>query len=78
MFKLEMVKIRVLLTFSIYTSVLSSVQALTWRNINNPEALCNDFTRAGYYIHTNDSSSDWVVFFESGGACYSAETCNRR
>jgi len=62
----------------VLSSVPHSVQTLKWKSINNPDALCNDFTRAGYYIRTNDSSSDWVVFLESGGACYSPETCNRR
>ena len=51
---------------------------LRWKNFTNPNALCNDFTQAGYYIHLNTSSTDWVIFFESGGACYSVETCNRR
>ena len=55
-----------------------AIQALQWRRIGDPEALCNDFTRAGYYIRRNYSSSDWLVFLEGGGACYSAETCNRR
>jgi len=60
------------------TGVLTGVQTLSWMRIRNPDALCNDFTPAGYYIRKNDSSSDWVVFLESGGACYSADTCNRR
>ena len=51
---------------------------VTWNDVKNPDALCNDFTQAGYYIRRNDSSSDWLVFLEGGGACYSAETCNRR
>ena len=52
-------------------------EALQWKDLTNAEALCNDFTKAGYYIR-NYSSTHWVIFFESGGACYSAETCNRR
>jgi len=60
------------------TLVLPLVQTLEWRRINDPDALCNDFTRAGYYIRRNYSSSDWLVFLEGGGVCYSAETCNRR
>ena len=59
----------------VLTRAQESLQ-LHW--INDTEALCNDFTPAGYYIRRNWSSTDWVVFFESGGACYSAETCNRR
>jgi len=75
MSRLTKVAIVVLLTC---TSVLTSVQALSWMFIRNPDALCNDFTPAGYYIRKNDSSSNWIVFLESGGACYSADTCNRR
>ena len=69
--------VNVVLVYTV-TYVLTRAQALMWRKINNADALCNDFTRASYYIRANDSSSDWVVFLESGGACYSAETCNRR
>ena len=58
--------------------IISIGEALQWNEFTNANALCNDFTQAGYYIHRNSSSMDWVVFFESGGACYSAETCNRR
>ena len=58
--------------------LLTIVQALSWKDIPDPEALCNDFTRAGYYIRKNESSPNWIVYLESGGACYSAATCNRR
>ena len=51
---------------------------LIWRNISNPEALCNDYTRAGYFIRRNTDSNKWLVFLESGGLCYSTETCNSR
>jgi len=74
----QLVKVVLLMLVCTATGVLTRVQALKWRRINNADALCNDFTRAGYYIRTNDSSSDWVVFLESGGVCYSADTCNRR
>ena len=52
---------------------------LTWKLTNNEAALCNDFTRAGFF-HRKPSSGDqkWVVFLESGALCYSNETCNRR
>ena len=60
------------------TLMLPLVKTLEWRRISDPDALCNDFTRAGYYIRRNYSSSDWLVFLEGGGVCYSAETCNRR
>ena len=51
---------------------------LQWNNLTDVNALCNDYTQAGYYIHPSNTSTDWVIFFESGGACYSATTCNRR
>ena len=54
---------------------------LVWRNGTNPQALCNDFTQAGYFIDisTDLTNSDkWLIFLESGGLCYSKDTCNRR
>ena len=71
---------------SLVTAVLLGVLALatgtvqlTWRLTNNRAALCNDFTRAGFF-HRNVSGTEqkWVVFLESGSLCYSNETCNRR
>ena len=56
----------------------SSEAELTWRNISNPRAVCNDFSRAGYFIRRQAGSSKWVIFLESGGLCYSAESCNSR
>ena len=50
---------------------------LEWQGSNNPQALCNDFTRAGYFKR-NATSDKWVIFLESGGLCFSKETCNRR
>ena len=52
---------------------------LTWKFTNNQAALCNDFTRAGFF-HRNVSGAKqkWVVFLESGSLCYSNETCNLR
>ena len=45
-----------------------------------PDALCNDGTPAAYYFRpaTAPSSDVWLVFLESGGWCYSADTCSRR
>ena len=52
---------------------------LRWNNLTDTNALCNDYSQAGYYIRRSSSNSTgWVIFFESGGACYSATTCNRR
>ena len=50
---------------------------MKWSVLEDPEAVCNDYSRAGFFIE-NTGSTKWIVFFESGGLCYSAETCNRR
>lgn len=52
--------------------------SMKWIRAKSSEALCNDFTRAGFFIRRNESSNDWIVFLESGGLCYNKETCNRR
>ena len=51
---------------------------MTWVAASNATALCNDYTRAGFFIRQNLSSNNWVVFLESGGLCYNTESCNRR
>ena len=58
-----------------------SVQTkMKWITASNPTALCNDYTPAGFFIRQNFnlSSSNWVVFLESGGLCFNLESCNRR
>ena len=55
----------------------TSLGQLVWKRSDYPQALCNDFTRAGYF--KRDSNSDkWLIFLESGGLCFSNDTCNRR
>ena len=51
---------------------------LLYKNISDPRALCNDFTRAGLFKQTFPASTKWIIFFESGGFCYSADSCNQR
>lgn len=51
---------------------------MQWVEANDSRALCNDFTRAGYFVKRNKSSDKWVIFLESGSLCYSNDTCNRR
>jgi hypothetical protein len=51
---------------------------MTWVTASNPMALCNDFTRAGFFIRQNTASDNWIVFLESGGVCYDRDSCNRR
>ncbi len=66
------------------TSLLVQVAGtnLEWQGLNKsefPAALCNDFTRAGYFMRKSvPESKKWVIFLESGGLCYSSDTCNRR
>ena len=67
-------------TIAVFLCLLASAGTLlTWEFANNEAALCNDFTRAGFF-HRNVSGEDkkWVIFLESGSLCYSHETCNRR
>lgn len=51
---------------------------MRWYNITNQRALCNDYTNAGYFHETYPKSNKWIIFLESGGACYSSKTCNIR
>ena len=55
-----------------------NAQQMAWVSSTNSTALCNDFTRAGFFIRRNESSRDWMVFLESGGLCYNTQSCNRR
>ena len=51
---------------------------LEWHDVSDSSALCNDFTRAGFFLRRENTSDRWIIFLESGGLCYSNETCNRR
>ena len=66
------------LTFYLFLPLFITEAALTWTTVRDKAALCNDFSRPGYFIEKTNSSSKWLVFLESGGLCYSPETCNRR
>ena len=50
---------------------------MNWLLVNDSQALCNDYTRAGYFANVRNTDK-WLVFFESGSLCYSNGTCNRR
>ena len=63
---------------SVSAQAQSNPSRMVWISASNTTALCNDFTRAGFFIRQNPSSKNWVVFLESGGLCYSTESCNRR
>ena len=66
------------LIFYLFLPLFITEAALTWTTVRDKAALCNDFSKAGYFIEKISSSSKWLVFLESGGLCYSPETCNRR
>lgn len=57
---------------------------LVWNRFENKEALCNDFTRTGYFISSRINQSlvgnqtKWVIFLESGGVCSTPDDCNYR
>ena len=55
-----------------------SSDKMYWKLASDHQAVCNDFTRAGFFIRRNESSDKWIIFLESGSMCYSSETCNRR
>ena len=57
---------------------LPTREKMIWVSASNSTALCNDFTRAGFFIRRNTNSNNWVVFLEGGGLCYNTDTCNRR
>ena len=79
---------RRLLHIAVYITLLAGVlgnsgskdEPLRWTRTSNAGALCNDFTRAGFFHRnaTENGAKKWVVFLESGAVCYSNETCNRR
>lgn len=60
------------------TQAQAARDKMTWEYANDSAALCNDFTRAGYFIRRNNESPNWLIFLESGGLCYSRDSCNRR
>lgn len=64
-----------LVCFSLLSSSSSTLQ---WKLLDNSEAVCNDYSRAGYFLERVDSSAEWLIFLESGGLCYSPATCNAR
>ena len=55
----------------------SASNTLWKKYISDSEAVCNDNSRATFYIGPK-LSNKWIVFFESGGFCASFEECNKR
>ena len=68
----------------VLVALLSAAQSqddatrMRWVPSSDNQALCNDFTQAGYFMRRNESSDKWVIFLESGSLCFSNDTCNRR
>ena len=58
--------------------VHASNAKMNWFKLKDQEAVCNDFSRAGYFLEYSNDSDKWIVFLESGGLCYSPKSCNRR
>ena len=72
----------VILLSSGVCGILETVEdgPLRWKTVSDDAALCNDFTKAGFFHRntTKNGAGKWIVFLESGAVCYSNETCNRR
>ena len=57
---------------------------LLWNRLEDPRALCNDYSHAGYFISStvnqslNATHNRWVIFLESGGVCSTPDDCNYR
>ena len=42
------------------------------------QALCNDGTAPVYYKHLVEDSTEWLIYLEGGGGCFSEEDCLKR
>lgn len=62
----------------VFSWLAQAEEQLSWREAGDPRALCNDFSRAGFFLRKSATSSKWIIFLESGSLCYSNDTCNRR
>ncbi len=50
-----------------------------WQTVSLDEstgAICGDGSPFEFYVNRSHTSSNLVVFFEAGGACWSQETCD--
>lgn len=63
--------------FLYFISTTKASNELQKKYISDTNAICNDNTRATFYIG-HQSRQKWIVFFESGGFCASLEDCNER
>ena len=58
-------------------STAKTSNELQKKYISDPDAICNDNTKATFYIR-RQLEKKWIVFFEGGGFCASFEDCNKR
>ena len=49
-------------------------------SLRNENAICNDGSRAGFYISSSDVEDDdvWLIHLQGGGWCWSKDTCEIR
>ena len=65
-------------TLILFPTVSLADNDFRWNIISDRSALCNDYTPAGYFVANGRTPEHWVIFLESGGGCYSPDTCNAR
>lgn len=63
--------------FLYFISTAKTSNELQKRYVSDTDAICNDNTRATFYVGRK-SKQKWIVYFESGGFCASLEDCNKR
>ena len=58
-------------------SAEKTTSILRKKYVSHRNGICNDNSRATFYIGSQNSMK-WIIFFESGGFCASFEDCNKR
>ena len=58
--------------------LLNQCMVFPCRTLNGDDALCNDYSKAVYYLEELPGAKDWIIFFEGGGGCSTFEECNNR
>ena len=66
-----------ILTVHLIATVNASPSTLFKVELTNSEAVCNDGSKAVFYVGAK-ASDKWIIFFESGGLCSTREECNER
>lgn len=69
--------LQVLLMQFVWSESQKSVNSLQRVYMSDSDAVCNDNSRATFFIGVQ-SSNKWILFFESGGFCASLVDCNKR